>query len=1094
MDAGAALRAHGLTALLYASALVVCRLLAADPELDSLPGRAISQATLDACSVGARLSLYATSLLLFVAGGVALLLVLRWLARLVPAEDLEVVDRTSLAGLILLLLGAYRVDTRSALALLAGLHALVLAVGLLDRWVLRWRPHPHRAAYAGWLAAGAFSLLFPLYDLAGERIPQVAWAPAAAFAALGLVLHLVLALLGRRGERSADGWLYAGLPLAALALISVLRIELYMLLNGRGLFALTPDHLGAGLIGLLLVWVLLRRRRWRPRADGARLDLALLVGRGSFPLLLVGLVSFAEYQPVLRIAWDLFEPANPGLMIQQWFDFGRLPLFETWGSHGLWDSSMGMVYAALTGFEDEVWRYYDFANEVFATLLIYLLLRRLLRSASAGFFAAWFLPYRDELFPDYCVLALLAIFVLTWVIEQRSVRAHALLFLYLALGLAWRLDMGTATALASAATLLAVGGASPLYRPPWRRVAGGAAIAAVLVALVVLPVLALRDVNPVTRVREVIHLALAHQAFGYTEIARFLDKAVLWHLLVLPAAVLVLLGVLLHRRWGQLGLDRSRLLPFVALVFMSAYYLINGPRGLTRHTFVEAGNVYLVSFSLVVVSCSAAWLWGRRSPTAALAGFALISSTLVYNFPLHGQTEPWWNPPGGAHEELTARLKTFRRVRPREEVIDRSPPAQLAQHRHLGAFRRFVDGNLEPRETFLDLSNNPMLYYYAHRLSPHWANHAMVYCDDWLQERLLEGLERFEIPLIVQSSDSALCEAEGVKCWNAVDGVPMQLRQYRVHEHLYEGYRPLGRAGLWNVWERKDWALRAPPPGSDRRVLFAWERPAGEAPTSLNLSFGAPASGAPIAGPPVELDPSRAHYLDLLLRSAEGGILRLAWLATAGEEDPLRYREITIGPGEERRYPLLSGLGSPRVLQELVLDGGGRVELEAVELVSLDSPGFASMEAAAREPRTLELRHLARLWGERGGIVEEPGTAVWLVGGPASEGAGDLPELAPAEERVWSFDPPPTRTGGWYLRLTLDGAGSRATAAEVAFGRGERRGGGFTFALPADGRRHDYAIRLSVQYPWYAETNDWISLRPLDGPVEVIRARLVRGD
>jgi len=36
----------------------------------------------------------------------------------------------------------------------------------------------------------------------------------------------------------------------------------------------------------------------------------------------------------LRLPTDLFEPGNPGLFVQQFFEFGRLPFLETFNAHG----------------------------------------------------------------------------------------------------------------------------------------------------------------------------------------------------------------------------------------------------------------------------------------------------------------------------------------------------------------------------------------------------------------------------------------------------------------------------------------------------------------------------------------------------------------------------------------------------------------------------------------------------------------------------------------------------------------------------------------------------------------------------------------
>ena len=87
------------------------------------------------------------------------------------------------------------------------------------------------------------------------------------------------------------------------------------------------------------------------------------LARRAFPVFVFGLLAFLYYRPTIELNEDLFEPANSGLLIQQFFDFGRLPFIETFNGHGLSDSLMGFVWRAVHGSRDESWvHWYSFVD------------------------------------------------------------------------------------------------------------------------------------------------------------------------------------------------------------------------------------------------------------------------------------------------------------------------------------------------------------------------------------------------------------------------------------------------------------------------------------------------------------------------------------------------------------------------------------------------------------------------------------------------------------------------------------------------------------------------------------------------------------
>jgi hypothetical protein len=184
-------------------------------------------------------------------------------------------------------------------------------------------------------------------------------------------------------ERRSDRFLLALTPLAALAAATWVRNEVYLLVNRHGFASIRPEHVEAAFCVVVALWCVARALRG-PRTAGVsaadvsadgRLDLERAIGRFTFPWIVVGTVAMMRFTLSHGPSPDFLEPANAGLMIQQWVDFGRLPFLETFGAHGLYDSLFGFAYVTLNGTHDLTWTLYDYLIHVITALVSFHVLR-----------------------------------------------------------------------------------------------------------------------------------------------------------------------------------------------------------------------------------------------------------------------------------------------------------------------------------------------------------------------------------------------------------------------------------------------------------------------------------------------------------------------------------------------------------------------------------------------------------------------------------------------------------------------------------------------------------------------------------------------
>lgn len=1016
----ARLAEQGATALFYGAiaAAAVARLGRGQLELADFSRRIVGEATIDGRSIDGRIRLYALAALAAISGAGAALLLARAAERLLSPHRLRILSATSVAGCALLALRLFGFAPESSVLLVLALHGLVVASALAERALGAERLFADPAAQLAWQASSAAALLAPLFELARGRFQHPGFAAAAWILGCGGALELALLLAQRRARSAiAERIAWASVPLSALALVPFARDELVLLATSRGLPPLRPIAVELALSALVLAWIAWRFRRAR---KGAAFELARSLGRLGFPLLFAGASTLARYRPFLDPPNDFLEPANVGLTIQQWVDFGRLPFVETFDVHGAWESAWGGVYALLSGFPHELWQFYDFGKYALPFLLLYAFVRRASGSSYVALFAAGALPFADGLAPAYCAPALAGAFALHAALERRSFRAWLALAATLALLVAWRIDIGAASI---AASLLAVIAQRALVPGPPMHL-GRALAALVVVGVTVLALwcalCAAARVDPLARLRDLAHVVQSNQGYGHSRLAPAETEAVRFHLYVVPFAVaLVAVDALLRRR--RAGESRGALDGRVAflsagLLFLAGYYFANVPRGLVRHTFFEQ-HVYLASFGALAVALWPYLRFGDVRPKAALAGFAAIGALALLAFPpTDPRPRPGDDAPRSLWQEVLQRLPARRPVDPESPAGARDAvPADFAA-RHFAELARFLDANLATDETFLDLSYNPMLYVYTHRRSPHWLNHLMCAPDDYAQERVLEELERFDVPLVVMAQDRERARAAGLR-WigDELDGVPFRLRHYRLFEHVYEHYRPLAYLGRWEVWARDDWTLRAPP---------------GEEVTRVDLARD---GGARVlAGAPLALETENALFLRV--EGASDAPVSVHW----------RVRDVA-GEREEARELRFDGAGAPReALLELALEPGEletlRVELapanEAarVALVERADDGYARMAQALRATEVTRLGELAWIWARFDEHAAERRVAATLFeAGDSDRARDDELGIRPRSDAHWERGvsregagvvldaPPPDLRAGEVLEFAASG-------------------------------------------------------------------------
>ena len=95
------------------------------------------------------------------------------------------------------------------------------------------------------------------------------------------------------------------------------------------------------------------------------------------------------------------------------------------------------------------------------------------------------------------------------------------------------------------------------------------------------------------------------------------------------------------------------------------------------------------------------------------------------------------------------------------------------------------------------------------------------------------------------------------------------------------------------------------------------------------------------------------------------------------------------------------------------------------------------------------------------------------------------------EEQKFTFDPIPVKVRkSNYVLIKAKNMGNKPFKIIFTYGSDSGKNGGFPIQIPANTEMNDFIIRVGNQYKWFAEDNNWLSIYPQNGDIEIEVVRI----
>jgi hypothetical protein len=514
----------------------------------------------------------------------------------------------------------------------------------------------------------------------------------------------------------------------------------------------------------------------------------LLIENIFLPIFIFTVTLFSSHINIIEMqkGFDTFHHGENLLSLQQFVNFGKIPFIDLYPTHGLSYFASQLIYILLNGYTVVSPWLFEWIKTSIEILVLYYFLKKITSPIFASIIITFYpflgifggkslnYGYNSDFTITYYLLPLFIAAVFAWLIAKRTrVRLITLWLSVIAIGL-WRIDFGIA-AIISLVFLIIIEARNEEFRKslpgflkPTVIFFGGIFSIFIFTSI-------LKSENPVNLLSLIIFFVkIQSQSQGLLSIAAGITQVSFWQYFILPAVSVFYIVYYIYVNFSVKKTNTTQLL----LVFVAIISLVISIRSVQRQSLATIGyNPYLFGFLLATLPV---FVKGKFTEKGAVATVAIIFIYQMF-FP-----------------NYTTLIKEKRMVELRNWKWGESRVnGNTSQFKNL---LNYLGNNLEGEQTFLDLTSSPLLYVYANKEFVNYLIPSAYITSDLIQEDSIRRINKFYekglLPFVIFRQKEYFA--------NNIDGVPNELRSYKVYEYLYERYEPFGNIDGYQLWKAKD--------------------------------------------------------------------------------------------------------------------------------------------------------------------------------------------------------------------------------------------------------------------------------------------------
>lgn len=532
-------------------------------------------------------------------------------------------------------------------------------------------------------------------------------------------------------------------------------------------------------LSLLLISLLFFRTQ--TLKDHAFFELKFSLNNIIFPVLLSAFSLYSNYHldPTFNQIQraNLFEHGLTSTVVQQLFDFGKIPNIHLVNPHGFSDIYHAIFYSIINGYQPIDCFLWNWITPLLVVIIGYFFVKQFVEGYVA-FLMMVFLPlYNVFNYIAFFMIFVAIIFVIFY--KNPNLINYAVLICSILLCLAWRIEAGVASLLGFCilSTILYY----PLLKKSpaqlWNIVAPYLFVTIAIFGLCTVLYISLciqTDISPISAINSVKNLYTIQEFRGtYPELFRAYTPHVALEYAILP---LFALGILIFFIWIILKHKKSVSPQIILIAFIIIGTLFISQRATQRHSLIETFNWYFYP----LIACSLPLLWYRikKIGTILILTLILVSMFAIAHFPVTT-----------IHADYSKNFFEFKMWENHETRIE----VKEEEIRPVLSLTKYLNGHLHSNETYYDMSNYNIPFTLLRKEYLPNSLFQMIQTGDYYQNETIKTLmeNRDRVPIVVTG---------GIQ----FDGVPNELRTYKISEYVFTHYKPIGKIDNFEIWIRDD--------------------------------------------------------------------------------------------------------------------------------------------------------------------------------------------------------------------------------------------------------------------------------------------------
>jgi len=488
---------------------------------------------------------------------------------------------------------------------------------------------------------------------------------------------------------------------------------------------------------------------------------------------------------------DYFESANHGLGISELFNYGKIPVVETFDAHMLKVQFFGYIFALFNGYSiDAVFVPYFIYYNILLYTFIYIALSKIFNKDFAFIFTIIFPVYLDKAISLY-FLGFITIFTLIKSINKQNLGYYLIYWVSIGVTCLYSLDIGIAF---TVSTLIIFGLLRMLYKKSirWRMlIVTGFMVGFTAVSTFSL-LCVIKGINPVDRIREFLSISMSNQnwavnALGHTTLISFVASYVF-----IPTISTFLFVLILYKiKTNKTSVDINRFV-FMAMGFL--VFLTNFQRGIVRHSLSNhRNNIILYSLPIFIALALTVLIKRNKYKVFTVIYFLtlmIFGGVLGTEIPVEQSLMDMTFKNYSTYQQFQGDFSNkVPRIKLDSSMEDLYKPIKYT-----------FDSIFHSDETYIDFTNQSLLYALTGREKPVYVNQSPGLLNDvYSQQQFIEEIKNSSrrVSFVLMPIEEMVLSLE-------LDGVNNSYKYYLVSEYISKNYVPLFRIKGFAVWCLKD--------------------------------------------------------------------------------------------------------------------------------------------------------------------------------------------------------------------------------------------------------------------------------------------------